>query len=79
MKKLTFAVLALTFLGLPGRVLADDTQIICPQPYGGAVVCGVHTPVNTGIGDNIGLIGAGFAATSVLFLVLSKKFKQISA
>jgi len=79
MKKLIFVILVLMFLAVPARVLAQDSQIICPQPYGGGVVCGVHTVVNTGIGDNLALIGGGLLVSSVLFLVLSKKFKKISA
>jgi len=79
MKKLIFAVITSIFLILPGKVFAEEVQIICPQPYGGGVVCGVHTPVNTGIGDNLGLIGAGLLASSLVFFAISKKFKQISA
>jgi LPXTG-motif cell wall-anchored protein len=64
---------------MKNQILAQETQIICPQPYGGGVVCGVHTPVNTGIGDNLAIIGAGLLIASVIFLVLSKKFKRVSA
>lgn len=64
---------------MKNQLLAQETQIICPQPYGGGVVCGIHTPVNTGIADNLALVGAGLLFTSVVFLFLSKKFKQISA
>ena len=64
---------------MENRLLAQEVQIICPQPYGGGVVCGVHTPVNTGIGDNLALIGAILLVSSLIFLVLSKKFKKVSA
>jgi hypothetical protein len=56
MKKLIFTVLALVALANPVRVLAEDQQIICPQPYGGILL-----------------------VSSLIFLVLSKKFKRISA
>lgn len=79
MKKLIFVTLALIFLSVPVAVKAEDQQIICPQPYGGGVVCGVHTPVNTGLGDNLTLIGGGLLATSLVFWFLSKKFKKLSA
>lgn len=61
---------------MQNQLLAQETQIICPQPYGGGVVCGIHTPVNTGLGDNLALVGAGLLVASVVFLFLSKKFKN---
>lgn len=76
MKKLIFAVFALVVLAAPARVLAEDLQIICPQPYGGGVVCGVHTPVQTGIADNLLLIGTGFIMASGALLYFSKKIKK---
>ena len=79
MKKLIFTVLALISFASPARVLAQDSQIICPQPYGVGVVCGIHTPVNTGIGDNLAVVGAILLVTSLIFLVLSRKFKKVSA
>ncbi len=79
MKKLIFAVLAVAFLATPVGVLADETQIICPQAYGGGVVCAVHTTVNTGLGDNLAIIGGVLLVSSVLFSILSRKFKRVSA
>ena len=79
MKKLIFVILVLAVLASPARVLAQDTEIICPQPYGGGVVCGIHTPVNTGIGDNLAVVGGVLLVSSLVFLVLSKKFRKISA
>jgi len=77
MKKLIFVTLTLVALASPARILAEDTGvIICPQPYGGGVVCGVHIPVATGIGDNLALIGAGLLVSSLIFLKISKKFKS---
>ncbi|MCX6703918.1 MAG: hypothetical protein NTZ07_00530 [Candidatus Woesebacteria bacterium] len=61
------------------QLLAQSTQIICPQAYGGGVVCGVHTPVATGLGDNLAMVGGVLLISSVIFLVLSKKFKRVSA
>ena len=68
----------LALLVMPKTVLADDTQtVVCPQPYGGGVVCGVetHVPVNTGIGDNLPLVGAGLILASGVVYFLSKKFR----
>jgi LPXTG-motif cell wall-anchored protein len=79
MKKLIFAILALVILASPARVLAQGTEIICPQPYGGGVVCGIHTPVNTGIGDNLAVVGGVLLVSSLVFLVLSRKFNKVSA
>jgi hypothetical protein len=79
MKKLIFVILAIAFLTNPVRILAEETQIICPQPYGGGVVCGVHTPVNAGLGDNLAVIGGVLLVSSLIFLILSKKYKKISA
>ena len=79
MKKLIFIVLALISIASPARVLAEETQIICPQAYGGGVVCGVHTPVNTGLGDNLAVVGGVLLVSSLMFLVLSKKLNKVSA
>jgi len=79
MKKLIITSLVFTALFLPGRLLAQEVEIICPQPYGGGVVCGVHTPVDAGLGDNLAKVGIGLLASSGIFFVLSKKFKGISA
>jgi hypothetical protein len=79
MKKLIVSViLVMSFLALPARSLAAETnEIICPQPYGGAVVCGVHTPVNTGIADNLGIIVVGITLGSGVLFRFSKKFKNL--
>lgn len=80
MKKVIVSALSLVFaLALPAKALAENSQIICPQPYGGGVVCGVHTPVNTGLGDNLIMIGGALLISSVIFLVLSKKLNKVSA
>ena len=73
MKKLIFVILALIFLATPAGVLAEETEIICPQPYGGGVVCGVHVPVETGIADNIALIGSLMLGSSGIFYYFSKR------
>ena len=77
MKKLIITVFALIVLAVPAKVMAEDQEIICPQPYGGGVVCGVHTPVNAGIADNLALIGTGFIMASGALLYFSKKIKKL--
>ena len=71
-----FAVLLLLALGLlaPSLVRAEDTEIICPQPYGGGVVCGIeHKPVETGLGENLALIGVLALGASGVLLYLAKR------
>jgi hypothetical protein len=73
MKKLIVSLIALVIFAIPGRVLATDTTTVCTQYYGGGVVCGVHTPVNTGIVDNIPLIGSLLLGSSGVLYFISKK------
>jgi hypothetical protein len=67
----------------PALVRAEDTTQTCTQitQYGGAVsyVCGVttHTPVNTGLGDNLALVGFLTLGASAFLLFLSKKAKKV--
>lgn len=77
MKKALFSLAVLAFLASPTAVLAADEAIVCPQPYGGGVVCGIkHEPVNTGIADNLPLIGSGFIGASALLAYLTRKLKK---
>ncbi len=78
MKKLIFATLVALTLFFAPRVNAEEAnqEIICPQPYGGGVVCGVHVPVNTGIGDNLALIGAGLLGSSGVIAFFSRKIRK---
>jgi hypothetical protein len=78
LKKLLATFALLPILGFPSVVHAEDSVVVCPQPYGGGVVCGVHTPVATGTGENLLLIGALLLVSSLVFLFLSKRFKTIS-
>ena len=80
LKKFVFLALILVSLSAPSAALASqvpDEQIICPQPYGGGVVCGVktrvHAPVETGLADNLPLFGALALGVSGLLLYFSKK------
>lgn len=77
MKKFILIISVLAVLAVPSKVMANDSQnaVICPQPYGGGVVCGVHTPVETGMGDNLGLIGSGLIMASGVVSYLSRKFR----
>jgi hypothetical protein len=62
------------------NLLANEL-IICPQPYGGGVVCGVktHEVINAGLADNLAVTIAILLVSSLIFLVLSKKFNKVSA
>jgi len=72
-----FVLFAITYSLLANVALAEDETIICPQPYGGGVVCGVktHVPVDTGMGDNWGAIGLGLLGASVFTVIISKRYK----
>jgi LPXTG-motif cell wall-anchored protein len=77
-KKFIVLAVVLLSLSLPKTTSAAEVvteEIICPQPYGGGVVCGVktHVPVETGIAENLTLIGAGFILASGALLYFSKK------
>lgn len=73
MKKVSLVLITLAFLALPGVAFAENTTTVCTQYYGGGVVCGVHTPVNTGIVDNIPLIGSLLLGSSGVLYFISKK------
>ncbi len=70
MKKLIVSFIALAFVALPGGVSAEE---ICSYYYGGGVVCGTHTPIDTGIADNIPLIGSMLLGSSGIIYFLSKR------
>lgn len=78
-KVIVSSLISALILAFPAAALAAETQIICPQAYGGGVVCGVHTPVATGLGDNLAVVGAVLLVSSLIFLVLSKKLNKVSA
>jgi hypothetical protein len=77
MKKLILASLVLASFLRPGIVMAEDR--VCTQVYGGGVVCGAHTPVNTGLADNFGPIGIGLTLASGTLFYLAKKLKKNQA
>jgi hypothetical protein len=74
MKKAALLVLTTLYLVLgASSIKAEDTVTVCTQYYGGGVVCGAHTPVDTGIADNIPLIGSLFLGSSGILAYLSKR------
>jgi len=76
MKKLMIGLVTLAFLIFPAKALAENTTAICTQYYGGGVVCGVHTPIETGIAENLPLIASGFLGASGVIAYFSRKFKK---
>lgn len=78
MKKLIAVIVVLAFLSLPRVAQAQGEVTVCTQYYGGGVVCGVHTPVETGIADSLPLIASGFlGAGGILAYFSHKRNKQI--
>lgn len=76
MKKILVGITVLAFLAFPKAAFAEGKETICTQSYGGGVVCGVHTPVDTGIAENIPLIGSLFLGASGAFAYVSRKLKK---
>lgn len=69
------------FLAVPAVARASEVTeevIICPQPYGGGVVCGVktHAPVEAGVGDSLPMIGSGLLGASAMIAYFTKKLKK---
>lgn len=81
------AIVIVSFLLLTGLVSpaisrADDVQTCTTTTqYNGSVtyICGVstHTPVATGLGDNLALVGILTIVSSGFLLYLSKRAKSI--
>lgn len=80
------ALLALTGLIKPAISLASEVTDSVPTctsvtQYGGSVsyICGAstHVPVNTGLGENLALIGALTLLSSGFLLFLSHRAKTI--
>ncbi|MDP1710192.1 MAG: hypothetical protein Q8L28_01115 [bacterium] len=70
-----FSLFTIHYSLFTSAVHAVDEAIICPQPYGGGVVCGVktHEPVDAGIGENMALFGTLALSASGILLYLAKK------
>ena len=78
MKKLIAVIAVFAFLALPKAASAEGEVTVCTQYYGGGVVCGVHTPVETGIADNLPLIASGFLGAGGALALFARKNKKIS-
>lgn len=75
-----FSLFAIHYSLFTSAALAEDEAIICPQPYGGGVVCGVktHEPVDTGLGENLVLAGVLALSASGILRFLAKKSKLVA-
>ncbi len=76
MKKLLVTLSVLAFFAVPKVAFAAQEQV-CTQPYGSGVVCGVHTVVETGIGENLAMAGAGLIGASGVLQFFAKKLKAL--
>ena len=76
-KVILLATLVLSLGLLFPKVSYAQTVETCVQTtqYGGGVtvVCGVHTPTETGLAENLGLVGGVLLLTSGVFVYFSKK------
>ena len=73
MKKVTFALTTLVTLAMPSLAMAQEQ--VCTQVYGGGVVCGVHTVVETGLGENLAMAGFVLIASSIFLHYFAKKLQ----
>lgn len=82
MFKITSVLVTLTVLLAvsTGPALADHETVICPQPYGGGVVCGTktHEPVKTGAAENIGIAGIAALGVAAYLRKLSNQAKELA-
>lgn len=80
LKRVILALIVMSAVIFPQVSFAQEQT--CTQVYGGGVVCGAqapeHKPIETGLAENLGLIGAGFLLTSGVLLYLSRKAKNPS-
>ena len=77
LKTLAISVLLLTGLLMPASIRAQEQ--VCTQVYGGGVVCGVkHEVVETGLGENLALVGALSLVASGVLLFLAKRNKNLA-
>ncbi|HTK03300.1 MAG TPA: hypothetical protein VL401_00830 [Alphaproteobacteria bacterium] len=75
MQKL-FLILVVIF-ALASAKPAFAQEQVCTSAYGGGVVCGIktHQPVNTGLIDDLPLLGPSFILVSGALFALSRKLK----
>lgn len=73
MKKLALLATSIFALAMPSLALAEDQ--VCSQVYGGGVVCGVHTVVETGLGENLAVAGFVLIASSIFLHFFAKKLQ----
>ena len=84
MRKLIVSALLVASVGLmtPSVLRAEDNVQTCTTvtQYNGSVsyICGSHAPVNTGLGDNLALVGALILGTSGFLLFLSKRANKVA-
>ena len=79
MKRFIIALTAVTTVIFPAPIWAvEEIRQTCTPFYGGGVVCGAHTPVDTGFVSSV-----FFQAAAVLFVVglslfaIAKKLRRV--
>ncbi len=78
-RKFLISLTLAVFMIFLAPAVSSAQEATCVQVYGGGVVCGAqapeHKPVETGLADNLGIIGLGFVLTSGALLFISRKVK----
>lgn len=78
---LSSALAVFAIFAVPALVSAQ-TQT-CTQVYGGGVVCGAavpeHKPIETGLGDNLVVLGGAFVLASGALLYFSRRIRGNSS
>ena len=78
MKKLLVTIFAVLAVFTATSSVSAEEEILCPQAYGEAVVCGVkHEAVDTGIGENLALLGSGLLTTSGVLVYFKNKASNL--
>jgi len=77
------AIVLVSGLIVPTSALAQTTTLepgVCTSVYGGGVICGAkHEVVETGLGENLALVGAlALGASGVLLFINRKNLFRLS-
>ena len=80
MKRNLLVLASVLVVALSAASSAHAQEQICPQAYGAGVVCGIktHEPVETGLGENLALVGALSLGASGILLYFAKRNQTLA-